>query len=122
MNDDTERQLLEYLREQKVADVSGAVRSIADWTQQHAKDDAVRHEELRGEMRGHSLRIGALEKNDEKLDDRLEKSGSWQMESERARAIVATAHAAWWKDKALAIVVGLVMLALGTVGTILLKK
>ncbi len=122
MNDDTEKQLLEYLREQRVADVAGTMRTIANWTTTHEAKDDVRHEEIKGALRGHSLRITALEKNDDRIDDRLERSGSWQIESEQAKAIVAAKEATWWKDKAITVLVGVVMLGLGGVVSFLFAR
>ncbi len=122
MNDDTEKQLLEYLHAQRVADVAGTMRTIANWTTTHEAKDDVRHEEIKGALRGHSLRINALEKNDEKHDDKLEQSGSWQVEAVKARAIIAEEQSKWWREKTLTVIVGLVMAILGGAGTYLFHK
>lgn len=122
MNDETERQLLEYLHEQRVSDVAGTMRTIANWTTSHEAKDDLRHEELKGVLRGHSLRIGSLEKNDEKIDDRLDQSGSWQVEAVKARALSAEASSTWWKEKAITVIVGLVMLLLGGVVSFFFKR
>ncbi len=113
MSPEAEHALMEYLREQKVADVAGSVRGIFEWTQTHAHADELRHAEIVGALRGHSLRIGRLEENDEKIDTRLEKSGSWQIEAEQAKAMAASKSAEWWKDKVTTFVVGVVMLIAG---------
>ncbi len=122
MKPDVEGELMRFLQAQKIADVAGTLKTIADWTLVHEKDDALRHAEIRGELRGYSLRIGALEKNDEKIDKELEKSGSWQLEAEQAKHIMAANSATWWKEKAITVIVGLVMLLLGGVVTILFKR
>jgi hypothetical protein len=122
MKDDTERKLLAYLHEQRTADVAGTLKTIANWTTTHESKDDLRHEELRGEMRGHSLRIGSLEKADDEQDDKLNQSGAWQVEAEQAKAIVAAKEATWWKDKAITIIVGLVMLILGGAGALLFRR
>lgn len=121
MSPDIEEQLLEYLKEQKASDLSRTMKTIADWTQTHTKEDEVKHAEIMGAMRGHSLRIGALERNDDKIDRRLEQSGSWQIEAEQAKAMAAKSVANWWRDKTVTVIVGLVMLMLGGAVSFLTK-
>lgn len=122
MKDDTEAKLLEYLDEAKKSDVMGTLRTIASAQITHESKDEVRHEEIKGELRGHSLRIGSLEKDIDKTENKLEQSGSWQLEAERSKAIVSDKEATWWKEKAITVIVGLVMLLLGGVVTFLLNK
>lgn len=81
MNDETERLLREFLAEQRQADIKGTLDRLADLYIQHDADDKVRHAELQGDIRGLSIRVGRLEKNDEKLEADVEKSGSWHIES-----------------------------------------
>lgn len=122
MSPEAEEELLDLLREQRSADISGTLLKLMNWTQEHAHDNAIKHEEIRGALRGHSLRIGALEKNDDRIGSRLDQSGSWQAEAEKARAIMYASEAKWWKDKALTIIVGLVMLLLGGSASLFFHK
>jgi hypothetical protein len=122
VKDETENQLLAYLHEQRVADVAGTIKHIANWTTSHEAKDDVRHEEIKGALRGHSLRLGALEKNDEKIDDALEKSGSWQMESVKAQSITAQETAKWWRDRVLAATGAILMAIFVGILTYVLKR
>ncbi len=122
MSPEAERELLDYLRASQKHDVGKTLQRIADWTIEHSKEDAVRHEEIRGTLRGHSLRIGALEKNDDKIDTRFEQSGSWQLEAEKAKVIAEKSATLWWKEKAITIIVGLVMLLLGGSASLFFKR
>ena len=122
MKDDTETLLLEYLQAARESDIAGTLKHVANWTTSHEAKDDLRHEEIKGALRGHSLRIGTLEKNDDKIDERLDQSGSWQVEAVKARAIMAEESSKWWKEKAITVIVGLVMLILGGAGTFLFHK
>ncbi len=122
MKDETEKELLTYLHEQRVVDISGSLRTIVNQMQLHEHKDDLRHEEVKGICRGLSLRVGEVEKDTEKVDERLEKSGNWQIEAEQARAIAASNAATWWKEKAITIIVGLVMLVLGGGATLIFHK
>lgn len=122
MSPDAEQKILAYLHEQREQDIGTTLKHIANWTTAHEAKDDVRHAELRGDMKGHSLRIGALEAADAAQDDKLDRSGSWQIEAEQAKASAAAAAATWWKDKAITIIVGLVMLILGGSATLLFHK
>ncbi len=122
MGPEIERELVEYLKAQKEADVGATLKRIFDWTQEHSIEDKVRHAEITGALRGHSLRISALEKNDDHIRDELSKSGSWQLEAEHAKLLEERKAGAWWKEKAITIVVGLVMLILGGASTILFHR
>lgn len=119
MKPELEDQLSEYLSHQKSLDLSGSLRRFQDWTLAHDAEDKERHAEIMGSLKGHSLRIGALEKDADKLEDRADQSGSWQMQKAEADALVARANANWWRDKTMTIMVGLVMLVLGGAGTML---
>ncbi len=122
MRPEVEQELIDFLREQRVADVSGTLVKLMNWTQEHARENAVNHEEIKGTLRGHSLRLGALEKNDDRIDTRLEQSGSWQLEAEHAKALAHAMSAVWWKDKTVTIIVGLVMLILGGSASLFLRR
>jgi hypothetical protein len=100
MSPDIEEELREYLRAQKEADATGAMKRMADWCVKHDTDDKVRHEELshlvretrselHHEIRGVSLRVGVLEKSGEKLEDRVDQSGSWEREALQAQLHIA---------------------------------
>jgi hypothetical protein len=111
---EVERELLDYLKASKEADIGNTLRRLADWTQEHSAEDKVRHAEIMGQLRGHSLRIGELERA-------TEKSGSWQAEAEQARLIEARQHAQalegrikFWKDKLIAAGAAILMLVAGT--------
>lgn len=87
MSPDLEEQLREYMRDMRVADVVGTMRSIQGQLVDHERRDEVRHTEVMGHIKGHSLRIGALEKKDEELRDsdkdlarQLENTGNWSRE------------------------------------------
>jgi len=122
MTDDTERQLLEYLHEQRTSDISGTLKTIVNWTTSHEAKDDVRHQELVGDLRGLSLRVGAVEKDLDRTDDRLDQSGAWQVEVVKARAILAETSASTWRGHTVTVVVGLVMLAVGGVASLLFHK
>jgi hypothetical protein len=122
MTDDTEKQLLTFLHEQRTSDISGTLKTIVNWTTSHEAKDDIRHEELRGDIRGHSLRIGVLEKTDEKHEERLDQSGSWQVDAVKARAMLAEANASSWRTHAVTIIVGLVMLILGGVSAAIIQS
>ena len=104
LTDDTEAMLRAYLEDQRKADLGTAVKHLADWGTRHDADDKVRHTELLGEIRGLSLRVGALERNDDKIEDRLERSGSWDREALQAQALTARDDANWWKRNWLSMV------------------
>ncbi len=119
MKPDLEAQLAEYLTHQKTLDLTGSLRRFQDWTLNHDHEDKERHAEIMGSLKGHSLRIGALEDAAEHLGERADQSGSWQMQKAEADALIARANANWWRDKTVTIVVGLVMLVLGGASTLL---
>ncbi len=79
MTPEAEKLLMDYIRDQRTADIAGALRKIFDQFHEHESKDEVRHVEVLGELRGHSLRIGALERESNKLEDKLDQSGSWQL-------------------------------------------
>lgn len=117
MNPDIERELRDYLRAQKESDAIGTQKRLADWAIQHDADDKVRHtevlgevrsmaSELRGDIRGLSLRVGKLEKSDEKLEDKLEQSGSWEREALQAQVHKAHESGTWMKRQGLAWLIG----------------
>ena len=120
MKDDTEKLLRDFLDAQQKADVGSALRHLADTVTRHDADDKTRHAELLGELKGHSLRIGALEKNDDKLEDRMERSGSWDREAIQAQALVARDDANWWKRNWISMVAALV--AIGSAIASMVKK
>lgn len=66
-----EEELREYLREQKEADIKGSLDRLADLFMRHDAEDKQRHEELRGDVRGMSLRVGQLERYAERTETRL---------------------------------------------------
>lgn len=124
---DIEEELREFMREQREAEVGATLRHLTDTITAHDADDKVRHVELQGEIRGLSLRVGALEKNDEqlakrdeKLEERLEKSGSWDREALQAQAITARDDANWWKRNWLSMLATIV--AIGSAIAALAKK
>lgn len=117
MSPDIETELREYLRSQREADAVGTQRRLADWAIQHDADDKIRHTELlgevrnvatelRGDFRGLSLRVGRLEKSDEKLEDRIDRSGSWDLEAAQAQAKIANDSHNWWKRQGVTWLVG----------------
>lgn len=107
----------EFIEEQRRADAIGTQKRLADWAIQHDADDKVRHSEmlaevrnvtseLRGDVRGLSLRVGVLERSDEKLEDKIERSGSWDIEALQAQAHQARESHTWLRRQGLMWFVG----------------
>lgn len=119
MSPEIEAELRDYLRAQREADVKGSLDRLADLFVQHDADDKVRHSELKGDIKGLSLRVGALERSDEKLEKRVEQSGSWDREALEAEVIRARESQNWWRQQGWKWIVGalaaLAMLALNVV-------
>ncbi len=106
IDDNGESEILEWVRTQKTADVSGSLKTLVTWTQQHELRHADFESATRGEVRGISLRVGALEKETDKAVRKIEASGSWDLQAARATA-------SWWRDKVTTILVGIAMLVIG---------
>lgn len=70
-------ELRAYIREQREADIKGSVDRLADLFMRHDAEDKLRQEEIKGDLRGISLRVGALEKRSEKQESEIDDSKSW---------------------------------------------
>lgn len=117
---DIEDELRDYLRAQRDADIVGTLRHITNQLNQHEKDDERRHGDLHGEIRGLSLRVGALERSDEKIEDRLEKSGSWEREALQAQLASKRDDLNWIRRNWLSVTIAFAALLASVVG--LFKK
>lgn len=122
---DIETELRTFLREQREADTAGLLRRIWDQLNQHEKDDERRHAELHGDLRGLSLRVGALEKDNAKFEDKLEDTGKIQIDKLQKeiekrdkelekRDKEKTDKTTWWSQQKTLFVIALVLLSLQT--------
>lgn len=110
---DLEEDLRAYLRDAREANVAHRLSQLLEAYQEHDKMDVKRHEELVGEMRGHSLRIGELEKDAGIFGAELSATSKNQIEE------LKEAHR--WKDRlVLTVVVGVVVSAFsGGIGALI---
>ena len=69
-----DEELLAFIQEQRSVDLIGEVRRIADLFMRHDAEDKERHRELKGEIKGLSLRVGELERKSDKQESRLDDS------------------------------------------------
>jgi hypothetical protein len=112
MNEDLENLLRNYVEDQRRQNIAGTVQKIFDKFVEHeAKDDA-RHEEMRGEIRGLSLRVGDLEKDHGKAGKLSLRVGA--IEKQEVEKLRDTAT--WWKRT---IVGSVLAVATGGVGWLL---
>lgn len=79
MPHDIEDDLRAYLRKQRDTDVAGKLEQLFVAYMEHDKKDVQRHEELVGIIRGHSLRIGELEKDAGTFEAELANTGKIQL-------------------------------------------
>lgn len=108
MKPDIEEMLRAFLEEQRSADISGSLRRIWDQLNHHEKEDERRHAEIHGDVRGLSIRVGRLEHADEKIEEKLEKSGSWDREALIAEAKEHKENANWFSREGWKWVLGVV--------------
>ncbi len=101
-----------------------SLRTIADRQVAHENKDEERFMELLGAQRGHSLRIGVLERDVNKIGDEVEDTGKFHIESlekqlEEKKALLAKVHdettgnQTFWRRQWAMWLVALVMLLLG---------
>lgn len=83
---DVEKELLEFLRTQREADIAGTLKRVANSQLALEVKSAERHSENQGAIRGLSLRVGELEKDRDKIEGKLDSTGSWQLEDLRERS------------------------------------
>lgn len=119
MSPSAEAEILAFLREQREADLTGTLRKLADLYVAHELKDTERHAEVLGTLKGHSLRIGELEKDTGKLERGLDDTGRYRMEqlheSSRwgKRFIISTM---------VAIVIAIVSATVGVIATLFTRK
>lgn len=82
-----EDELREYLRHSQELDLGRTLERICEDQRKfferlvaHDAEDKERHAELRGDLKGLSLRVGSLEKSDSKLEKDLDDSKRWRIE------------------------------------------
>lgn len=119
MSPDVERELIHFLAEQRAADFRGEFRKVGesvdrlrDLMLEHAAEDREHFAELRGDDRGLSLRVGALEKSGEKLEDKVEESDRWNIEELQKQTEQHRESAEWMRRNWLPLAVGVVCLSL----------
>lgn len=117
MSDDEElkRLLIANIAAQKESDISGTLRHIADNSAEHEVKDEGRHQEVLGVLKGHSLRIGAVERITDKLEDKWDATGSHQMMDARERS-------AWASRFIITSLVGIAIAVMSAVATVLFSK
>jgi predicted RNA polymerase sigma factor len=116
---EVEKQILYYLQKQNEADVEGTLRTLANEVASTRVLVAEFKAELRGELRGVSLRVGLLEDSRDKTQTRLDQSGNWQLEDLRERSK--------WSSRLvittlMGVAVALLSGAMGVLVTMMLKK
>lgn len=117
MPDDEElkRLLIASIAAQEKADTSVALRHIADNFAEHEVKDEGRHQEVLGALKGHSLRVSAVEKITDKLDDKWDATGSHQIADLRERN-------AWVSRFIIGTLASVALIIVTTVITLLAKK
>ena len=112
MSPEAEQEILLFLRSQRDADIAGSLRKIADWSMAHEVKDAERHMEIVGALKGHSLRLGELERDRDKIEKDLDDTGRHQVLDLQERSK--------WSGRFIAttIVTAVVALVSGVVGVI----
>lgn len=99
------------------------IRDLSDTFLRHDAEDKARHSELlaafeihktsvTGEIRGLSLLVGELEKDQGKIESRVEQSGAWHVEGLREKAAQERIEATSLRDKALTFALGLLSAAI----------
>lgn len=109
--EEVDKLLFEFLVEQKKADLLGTVQRIADRQLEFEGEVRGIVAELRGEIRGLSIRVGKLEQADEKLEKKVEQSGSWDREALIAQHATTRDDLNWWRRNWLVIAIALASLA-----------
>lgn len=117
---DTDKMLREFLEDARESKRDGhTLRSIGSKIQAHEVEDERRFNHLAGELRGHSLRIGELEKDSSKFENLVEDTGRHQIESLH-RALAEEREAAkWWKHHVVKVVSGIIVAILLAAGGII---
>ncbi len=85
-----EEMLREYITEQRKADTAGALHKILDAFTEHEAKDELRHAEVRGDFKGLSRRVDALESETNKLEKAVEDTG-------RHELLTLRDDRTWWK-------------------------
>lgn len=97
--------LRSFIARSESVDVAGSIlraeetaRKIFEAFSEHEAEDKVRHAELRGDYKGLSLRVGAIEKVHEKLERDHEKLED-QLENTGRIEIVTLKEKVQWRDR-----------------------
>lgn len=103
-----DQELRDFLRDQREADIKGTLQRLTDMVMQNRADDLAWRQEIKGDLRGHSLRIGALERRAERHEDRLDSSASWIIEDVSQKRRGAEEKLQWLRRNAVTIVLGVI--------------
>ena len=123
-NTELDQLLLEYLREQRAARDAGCtpraimdtLRLVSDRQLEHEKADEVRFAELRGDLKGTSLRLAALEKDIEDVREDVEDTGEHHVERlerelDQVRA-AANDSRTWWSRHGITVLTSVIVSAI----------
>lgn len=127
MADETDKLLRDFLEDSRRDRADGiSLRAISN--RQLEMDASFKESiaEIKGDMRGHSLRIGELEKDNDKVAAEIGNTSKYRMESLSLALAEQRAAASWWKQHmvkvASAVVVSILLAAGGVIFGMLIHK
>ena len=113
MNEELAGELKRFLDEQKISDTIGEVRRLADIILRQEAEHRVEIGAIRGDLRGLSLRVGALEKTYERAAGDIDDSRRWIIKDLEKRATSSEESIAWVRRNALSVIASVVAIVLG---------